>query len=191
MKRYLGENPDNANDYLKNPAGSKYNSGFSFAKETDVVPLIKTLIQKTQDSIIGNNREITLIIKPQRAVNRLRLFADKETQFSKLIYNKQESKPDSTETLYKKRRSNSLLSYYMSKGDSLVFTFAVPKGVTPDMSLREYSFDLLEHPSFDITSRPNYTMPKPFVVNDAIIIEKKINVDELAFAKVKNDTINE
>ncbi len=191
VQRYLGQSPENANTYIKNPSGSKYNSGFSFAKETTVVPLTKTLITKTQDSIIGNNREVTLVIKPQRPVNRLRLFADAETPFSKLIYNQKESKPDSTETLYKKRRSNSLLSYYMAKGDSLVFTFAVPLGVTLDLSLREYSFDLLEDPSFNVSTRPNYTMPKPFVVNDAVIVEKKINVNELAFAKATKDTISE
>lgn len=191
IERYLGANPEKADIYIKNPSGSKYNSSFSYAKKTEMIALPKTSIIKSNDTVVGNRREVTLIIKPQRVANRLRLFADAETPFRKLIFNKKEFKPDSTETLFKKRYSNSLISYYLGKGDSLEFTFAVPVGNVPEFTLREYSFDLLENPKFEVAARPAYAMPAPFVTNDAVIVERKISIDELAFAKVKRDTLQE
>jgi hypothetical protein len=106
-----------------------------------------------------------------------------------LSYNKKEYKPDSTASLYKKRWSNALLSYYMGADEELEFSFVVPAGVDPKISFREYSFDLLENSKFTVSARPETMMPKPFVVNDAIIIERPININELAFATPQSDTL--
>ncbi len=189
VEGYLGNAPKAASDYIANASGSKYNTSFSYAKETSVIDLEETIIIKEKDEVVDGNREVTLSIRPQRAINRIRLFADKDTPFKMLSYNKKEYKPDSTETLYKKRRTNALLSYYMGEGEELEFSFTIPAGVDPKISFREYSFDLLEHPKFTVSTRPKTMMPKPFVVNDAIIQERVINVDELAFATPQNDTL--
>jgi len=39
-----------------------------------------------------------------------------------------------------------------------------------------------------IPARPEYTMPKPFVPNDAIIIERTIT--DASFVKIQTDTLN-
>jgi len=137
VERYLGKDPEKADLFIKNPSGSKYNSSFSYAKEIGMADLAQTSIIKSRDTIIGGEREVTLVIKPERQATRLRLFADVETPFTRLMYNQEQVKPDSTETLFKKRRTNNLLSYYLSEGDSLVFTFAVTAGTTPNLTLRE------------------------------------------------------
>jgi hypothetical protein len=38
----------------------------------------------------------------------------------------------------------------------------------------ESSFDLMSNPLFQIQKRANWMMPTPFVLNDAVIIKKKI-----------------
>lgn len=189
LENYLGDNPGPASDYITSASGSKYNTSFSYAKETSVIALSKTIIVKEKDELVGDNREVTLSLRPQRGVNRIRLFADKNTPFKSLAYNNKVYAPDSTETLYKKRYSNNLLSFYMGKGEELTFSFSVPAGTEPDISFREYSFDLLENPKFAVSARPKDMMPKPFVVNDAVIVERKIKLDELAFAKATSDTL--
>lgn len=188
VEGYLGDTPEPASTYIKSASGSKYNTSFSYAKETAVIDLEPTLIFKERDEIVGEHREVTIRIQPQREVNRIRLFADKDTPFRSLTYNKKVLAPDSTKTLYKKRYTNNLLSFYMGKGQELEFSFSVPAGIEPEISYREYSFDLLENSKFTISARPAYMMPKPFVVNDAVIIERKINVSELAFAKKEIDS---
>lgn len=189
VQGYLGDTPEPAGTYINSASGSKYNTSFSYAKKTAVIDLEATLIYKERDEIVGEHREVTLTITPQRGVNRIRLFADKDTPFRSLAFNKKVFAPDSTETLYKKRFNNNLLSFYMGEGEVLEFSFSVPAGVVPEISLREYSFDLLENPAFTVAARPKHMMPKPFVVNDAVIVERRINVEELAFAKAETDSI--
>ncbi len=186
---YLGENPKPAKDYVSSAAGSKYNAPFTYAKETPVIDLPTSMISSKRDTVINGNREVTLVITPQRKINRLRLFADESIPFRSLSFNGKMLKPDSTATSYKKRRSRGLISYYVSDRDSLEFSYSVPEGVAVPLTLQEYSFDLLEHPKFTIPARPDYTMPKPFTTNDAIIIKRTINVD--AFAKLQpiSDTL--
>ena len=43
----------------------------------------------------------------------------------------------------------------------------------------EYSYDLLNHPQFTINKRADYMMPKPFIVTDAIIVKKELNMEGL------------
>lgn len=186
---YLGENPEPAKNHVSSAAGSKYNAPYTYAKETPVIDLAESAISIKKDTVIEGFREVTLLISPKRTVNRLRLYADETIPFRSLMYNGKELKPDSTKTSFKKRRSRGLLSYYVSDKDSLEFSYIVPDGVKARFTLKEYSFDLLEHPKFTIPSRPDYTMPKPFVPNDAIIIERTIDVDAFAKAQPIQDTL--
>jgi hypothetical protein len=186
---YLGDSPTSANEYVSNASGSKYNSSYTFAKETPVIDLPSSTITTKRDTVIDGVREVTLVISPERKVNRMRLYADETIPFRSLSYNGKTVKPDSTETSYKKRRSRGLISYYVSDRDSLELSYSVAEGVRASFTLKEYSFDLLEHPKFTIPSRPEYTMPKPFVPNDAIIVERTIDVDAFAKAQPLTDTL--
>ncbi len=59
------------------------------------------------------------------------------------------------------------------------FDEANKNDVPLSFSAIEYSYDLLTHPEFTINKRPNYMMPKPFVVTDAIAIKLTIDVNSL------------
>lgn len=185
-RAYLGDNPEEASQYIGNAAGSKYNTPYSYAKETVVIDLPETRIQINRDTVIGSLRYTTMTIAPQRDVNQIRLYTDRHIDFRHLEYNGKVFEPDSTETLYKKRRSQGILSYYIGEGDSLEFSYVVPKGVQPKFTLKEFSYDLLNNPSFKVSPRPNTSMPKPFIPNDAVIVERTI--DMATFLKVQDTT---
>lgn len=53
--------------------------------------------------------------------------------------------------------------------------FSIPSSQKLDLELKESSFDLLESPQFSIPKRKEWMMPTPFVLNDAIILEQKMN----------------
>ena len=46
-----------------------------------------------------------------------------------------------------------------------------------DLTIYEASYDLLSNPNFSITPRSKTMMPKPFVVNDAIVVKKRVVLD--------------
>lgn len=183
VRNYLGEEPESASLYVRSAHGSKYNAPYTYAKKADFIELPRAEISKSTDTIVDGLREVRLVVKPQRSVNRIRLYADEDIPFKYLEYNNQALKFDSLDTQYKRRRSRGLISYYLSENDSLEIRFKVPENTYPKFTLVEYSYDLLEHPQFDIDQRPNNTMPKPFVSNDAIITEQVIDEQTLVVDK--------
>jgi hypothetical protein len=57
------------------------------------------------------------------------------------------------------------------------------------MDLMESSFDLLTNPKFRIAKRLPWMMPMPFVLNDAVVIQKKI-IPSIVISKTKNYRLN-
>jgi hypothetical protein len=77
------------------------------------------------------------------------------------------------------RENNFLMHYNVSKNDSLEVKYSITDGIDPQFSILEYSLDLLDNPAFTINRRPDYTMPKPFVTTDAVIVKSQININEI------------
>jgi hypothetical protein len=55
--------------------------------------------------------------------------------------------------------------------------FTVPKDQKTKLLLYEASNDLLENRLFTVPERSDHMIPKPFVLNDAVIITKEILID--------------
>ncbi|MDZ7612340.1 MAG: hypothetical protein U5K51_00390 [Flavobacteriaceae bacterium] len=74
----------------------------------------------------------------------------------------------------------SILTYYFSEsGEFLEVGFTIPAADSPDLILFEASMDLQNNPSLSTLKksklpRSEMMMPKPFVLNDAVIVKKDI-----------------
>lgn len=187
---YLGDAPEDATKYIGNAAGSKYNTSYTFAKETPVIALPQSEITVTQDTIKDGFQYTTLVVQPKRSINQIRMYTDQDTPLHYIQWNGKAVTPDSTETLYKKRRSRGILSYYITQGDQLEFKYVVPEGTNPVFTLKEFSYDLLDNPNFTVAARPNTMMPKPFVPNDAVVVERTIRVSEFLQKQQVIDSLN-
>ena len=73
-----------------------------------------------------------------------------------------------------KRRGKKLVSYYVVDNEPLELQFSIPVNAVFEMDLMESSFDLVSNPKFRIAKRLPWMMPMPFVLNDAVVIQKKI-----------------
>ena len=187
-KGYLGENPGNASDFISYASGSKYNSGYLFAVEAPdkKIPLFEAVLNK--DTIINETKKVTFTIIPQRYVNQISLYKEEGVEFKYLSFNGQ-SLPltKSEDGASQKIKSKELVRYYVSDSDSLEVSFEVAKDQKVSFTVMEYSYDLLDHPQFTINNRSEAMMPKPFVLTDAIVVKKKIIIDDLPL-KVKDST---
>ena len=179
VKGYLGENPEPASQYIGNAAGSKYNTPYTYATETNEIALPESAIRLEKDTVIDGLHHVAFTVVPQRKIHQMRLYADRDISFRHLSYNGKVYAPDSTETLYKKRRSKGMLSYYVNPQDSLAFEYAVPVGEKPVFTLKEFSYNLLDNEAFTVAARPADTYPKQFIPNDAVVVERTINPSEL------------
>ncbi|WP_242203000.1 M20/M25/M40 family metallo-hydrolase [Aestuariivivens insulae] len=167
---FFGEQPEDASTLNNNIIDSKYNSGFTFTKAAPVKALSEPIVQVFKDTIIGEYRQVRLAIIPQRPINRMELFADSLTTFQSFKANGQVLKNKG------KFKSNRLLSYFVADNDSLALEFEVPKNQKTRFTLLEASYDLLQDGTFEIPKREAAMMPKPFVLNDAVVVQKTISV---------------
>ena len=189
-KGYLGENPEEASNYITHASGSKYAKGYSFAVEAPAkkIPLFKAVLNS--DTIINDIKKRTFTIIPNRNVNQISLYVAEEVEFNFLSFNGQSLPLNNNEnSASQKIKSNELVRYYVSDKDSLEVSYEVSKDQKVSFTVMEYSYDLLDHPQFKINNRAENMMPKPFVVTDAIIVKKKITVDDLPL-KIKDSNSN-
>ncbi len=171
-KMYLGENPKKATELNKNPLFSKYNSGFTYSAEADVKEISDPTISFLRDSIAGSQHYYKIKITPNRPVNRYDVFANEIMTFYNLKANGALAL-DQKGSIYK-RRGKKLVSYYVVDNEPLELQFSIPVTAVFDMDLMESSFDLISNPKFRIAQRLPWMMPTPFVLNDAVVIQKKI-----------------
>ena len=171
-KAVLGENPKKATELNTNSMYSKYNSAFTFTKKAPLVKLAPPTILFLNDSIIGNNRFLKIQIVPNRKVNRYDIFAPENAVFNNLKANN--ARLIGSKSVAHPRQTSKLLTYYVVDGIPLTLQFSIPKNQKIDLNLKESSFDLLSNPLFKIAARSTSMIATPFVVNDAIVIEKKI-----------------
>ena len=77
------------------------------------------------------------------------------------------------------------MRYYVADNDSLEVSYTIKKEIPVSFTVLEYSFDLLDNNQFTINKRPKHTMPKPFVITDAIVIKNTIDINTL----IKYDSV--
>ncbi|RDK88677.1 M20/M25/M40 family metallo-hydrolase [Marinirhabdus gelatinilytica] len=176
---YLGENPEKASKYVTSAAGSKYNTGYSFAAKAPSKNIAPLELRLEQDTTLQNTRKVTFTIIPKRDVHEIGLYTNAETQFETLSFNGKIVPKDTTDNAFHNRKSNMLLRYFVADEDSLEVSFSVQKDIPLNFQVLEYSYDLLAHPQFSINKRPKHTMPKPFVNTDAVVIHRSFVVDDL------------
>jgi len=190
-KGYLGEAPEEASKYVTSAAGSKYNTGYSFAAKAPAQTIAPFEIRLENDTTIQNMRNVTFTILPKRDVHELSLYTDVSTQFESLTFNGKTVSKDTTDNAFHNRKSNMLLRYFVANEDTLEVSLSVEKNTPLNFQVLEYSYDLLSHPQFTINKRPKNTMPKPFVNTDAVVVKRSFSVDELEKKLVVSDTISE
>ncbi len=171
-KTYLGEDPTKGS-FNKNVLDSKYKTNYKLYKKTDVIPLKAPLIHKLKDTIVGTQRQIHLQIIPQRKTNRMEILANNVVYLNSFKVNGV-TLPKGINTEFRK----TLLSYYFTEQNEfldLEFSLSVKEKL--DLILYDTAYDLLTNQQLQVKPRTNNTIfPTPFVVNDATVIKKKINL---------------
>lgn len=62
-----------------------------------------------------------------------------------------------------------ILQYHFDGKKQIDLSLTIAQGQTIEWQIQSHSFDLLEHPEFDIKARPDYQIRKPFIKSDNTI----------------------
>ena len=151
---------------------SKYNTSYKHYNKTANRFIKPSNIVKVRDSVGDDLRYITLIIKPQRSINKFSLYSDEPISFENIgIQNVFVNKGDELKSI-----RNLFTYYYTPYDDNLKIDLVINKEIKPSLQILETSFDLLSNTLFDIKPRTEYMMAMPFVTNDAVISKQKLNL---------------
>jgi len=151
---------------------SKYGTGFNLAAAAPLKAIDAPQVVTLKDTVIGGERNIGLRVIPQRHVNRLEVHTNAIPLIKAAVNGLQ-----LPEYYLAARKGTKLLTHYISDNDPSELELTVPAGERLELTLYEASNDLLEHPLFTVPDRPANEIPKPFVLNDAILVKKTIHFE--------------
>lgn len=177
-RNFLGDDPDDTSLSNKNTFASKYKSGFSYTKSAPLKALLYPQVEIYDDTIIGEFRHFKISVRPQRKVDRIELFSDDTNLFESFTINGVDAyRIENDKYVFTNRKNNRLFGYHVADDDPLDMFISVPKDQKTTFTLYEASFDLLENNQFTVPKRPKNIIPKPFVLNDAVVLKKAIIID--------------
>lgn len=175
-EKFLTKNPTPI-DTNNSVFNSKYKTGLTYFKPTKVKPeIIPPVINKITDTIIGELRHLKYFLSPQTEVNRYELFANPNTNFISFKVNGMALNA-SENPYFTTRKINRLLTYFVSEDKFLDLEFTIPANQDTSIDIYESSFDLLTSKLFKLDPRKDWMIPKPFVLNDAVMIKKTLKVE--------------
>lgn len=169
---YFGKGTELSKPGEQPALSSKYGTPFQFRSEAPLKQIDPPQIKVMQDSVVGTERTLQLQILPQRRINRLEIHTEDRT-ISRAFIN---DVPLDTAYL-RARRGSRLVTHYVSDNAPTTLRLTLKAGRRFDLVLYEASHDLLNHPLFSIPQRPQDQIPKPFVLNDAILIRKTLSFE--------------
>lgn len=161
---------------------SKYSTSFTFRSKAPYINFESADYDISIDTLENDYAKVNLIISPEYNSKRIELYMDKDYNFKEFRVNQQEA--DSFEIkntnyhIFKKRAWSRLLSYHIVNEEELIIEFE-SKLPIPDLEIYESRFDLLKNDKLKVPKRSPSMIPKPFVVNDAIVIKNTIDFDNV------------
>ncbi|WP_158975331.1 M20/M25/M40 family metallo-hydrolase [Cellulophaga sp. L1A9] len=170
--QFVGDDKKVPEKLSKNTISSKYKTAFTYVSKAPLKNIIAPKVEKTRDTIIGTERLVKICITPQRNVNRLDIFTAQTNIFKASV----NSVPLSDYFL-RNRPPGKLVTHYISNNEYTELSLTLPIDEKFELKLYEASNDLLRNSQFTVPARPKNAIPKPFVLNDAILVTKTITIE--------------
>ena len=82
------------------------------------------------------------------------------------------------ESKFFNNNSPRIATYHLVDNEPLELSFSIHKDSIPHIELLETSHDLLSNTTLKIKKRDNHMIPKPFVINDAIVVKNTVNFND-------------
>lgn len=158
---------------------SKYGGQFTYSEPAEAREIPAAGISTEKDTV-ASVITYSITIEPQRSLNRISLFSQNAVKFRNFKANGLSAEDvgslSTKSRQYESEKPTRLLTYYVVESTPLEIEFKLLKDEHPTLEVYESSYDLLENPWLDVPARDSTMMPRPFVLNDAIITKQRINL---------------
>lgn len=156
---------------------SKYGTGFTKTAPAPQIMLPAPFVKVEKKAAISPEVDAyRVLIAPNRDINRIELFSNRNTSFKSFSVNGKQApllQPGRSDLhIFTHRWTDRLLTYYPVNRDTLRLEMSLEKDVHPEITLYESAYELLENPQFQVPARQDDMIPRPFVLNDAVVIKR-------------------
>ena len=162
---------------------SKYGSTYTYEAPAPDLKLLPPTIYKVMDSVTGSRRQIVLAIEPSEHMDRFYLYEGanrNQVNFSSITVDGIEvPRRSDGRFIGQSRWNNRLLWGFTGNTDPILIELEYDRDAQPQFLLQTASNNLLTHPKFKLEARENWMIPKPEVLNDAIIHQQQFQVDNM------------
>lgn len=155
---------------------SKYNTKIAYAESAKLIAVKPPIIEIANDTVVDGYKTLELCVTPQRPIQRMEFFTDNANVFKKFKINGVHVKSKSHK-VFNNRKSTRLFTYYVTDNEPLEIQMTISKHQKTELLLYESSYDLLDNETLDVPSRYSNMIPKPFVLNDAVVVKKTITIN--------------
>jgi len=160
--------------YKKSEIESKYNTTATYYSEAKLIDIAEPLVTITQDLVINGSRTMEITILPQRKVHRIDLVVTRDVEFESFAIN---GVNFNKKHLLYTELSGKIISYYFTQPEEeMKVNFSFDPEFVPEILIYEISYNLLTNDLLNIPKRPEEFVPMPFIINDAIVNVKKLNL---------------
>ena len=157
--------------------GSKYNTQFNNVALAKNINLPKSEFHISVDTIINNDRHIKLCVLPNRKLNSIEINSETKNNFKNFSINGTEI-PTKIVSKFINDKSHRIATYSIVNNVPLELSFSIDTKTKPHIELLEISHDILENNYLNIPKRKENMIPKPFVINDAVITKNTIQFND-------------
>ena len=169
--QYLDNSRKAPEQLSDNTISSKYSSNFTYVTDAPEKEITPMRVEKTRDTIVGNNRLLEICITPERNINRLEVFTNTTIESAKV------NSVKLSDYFLENRRVGRLITHYVSNNEYTDLQLSIPKDSVLELTIYEASNDLLSNTQFTIPARPENNIPMPFILNDAILVTKTVRFE--------------
>jgi hypothetical protein len=129
-------------------------------------------IEVSKDRLYSDRRVYQLKITLQRKVERINIVSNNKVDVLEFSINAEPLLQAGKNRVYQEKEL--MAKIFTAKEHEFVLDLAIDPQQQLDLTVIEISANLLNHPDFEIKPRSPDLIPKPFLINDAIITQQKI-----------------
>ena len=172
-KNILGKKPK-VGSHGKSNFMSKYNTPVRYNSPAPKVDVELPVVEAIQDIIIDGYRHINYLITPGSNANRIDIIVNDDVLFKKIYVNR---KPYSKKNIMFTSENNRVLTYFFTQpNEKLDIKFEYESDQKPEILLYQSTYNLIGNKKFGVPERPKEYIPMPFVINDAVVVVKKLKI---------------
>jgi hypothetical protein len=160
-----------------NSFSSKYNTKFNYAAKAKKISLQVSNHKISIDTVINDLRKIQLCISPTRKLSSIEINSNTKLNYSNFKINGTKINTNINSKFFSNDTPR-IATYHVVDDTPLELEFNIHKDSIPHIELMEVSHDLLTNKPLNIEKRTKKMIPKPFVINDAIIVKNTVKLND-------------